>query len=372
MTDFAGITVFKEVIMDKKQKKYPFVDLTNDRAFKKYFSSDNEVLLYLLKAFLPLPDKKKVQSVEIIIDKAVEAEQIKQEKALLKNQQSQGQDLNNKPSGLLTGQSQAKSPKQDEKLVTVQGLTIKDSTLYPHSVGEKQVTLDLNVSLNTGEKVDVEMQVANQQHFSKRMVFYWAQLHSTGLKKSKDYAQLYPTYSLIFTAFPMFGMEYKRGVVTSCSIRSDTPPHCVLNNQLRMVVVELNRFKKTDIKKLLDEQEDWCYLLKESKRLTRKQASLLAEKGVEMKKAVGLLDNVSEGDLALLRRRSWERYQRDQRAIKAYAYDEGMEDGMEKGMEKERQTVILAMLHKDVDMAFISEITGLSVDAIKKLKNGSC
>ena len=46
------------------QKKY--LDLTYDRAFKTFFSRNKDMLLSLLKAFLPLPDKRSVQSVQLI------------------------------------------------------------------------------------------------------------------------------------------------------------------------------------------------------------------------------------------------------------------------------------------------------------------
>ncbi len=97
-----------------KQKKY--LDLTHDRSFKTFFSQNKDMLLSLLKAFLPLPNKRTVKSVHLIEDK-----------------------------------------KQKAQKEAAQKITIKDSFLYPSSVREKQAILDLNVLLNTGEKVDVEM-----------------------------------------------------------------------------------------------------------------------------------------------------------------------------------------------------------------------
>ncbi len=49
---------------------------------------------------------------------------------------------------------------------------------------------------------------------------------------------------------------------------------------------------------------------------------------------------------------------------------QGIRQGMEKGMEKGRQELILNMLKKSADLSFISEVTGLSVKKLKKLKNG--
>ena len=48
---------------------------------------------------------------------------------------------------------------------------------------------------------------------------------------------------------------------------------------------------------------------------------------------------------------------------------EGREEGMQKGREEEQTKVILNMLKKRTDIIFISEVTGVSVKEIKKLKN---
>ncbi len=54
---------------------------------------------------------------------------------------------------------------------------------------------------------------------------------------------------------------------------------------------------------------------------------------------------------------------------------EGMQKGIRKGLREGRQEgvqeVVLNMLKKSANMAFIAEVTGLPVEEIKKLKNGS-
>ena len=237
--------------------------------------------------------------------------------------------------------------------------------------------------MNTGERVDVEMQAVNQDTFSKRVVFYWARLHSMGLNMSEDYSLLYPTYSLVFTTFPLLGKENRLGVINSFSIRLDKPPHTKLNNQLQMVFVDLSRFKKKNIEELVDERDKWCYLLKESWRLSREQAGQLARKGEDMAKAVGLFDNVSARDLEFLKRRTEEREHWDRLSMKAEAFrkgsaegmekgiKDGMEKGMEKGMEEGQKTLILKLLESGIGVQTLCKGTGLSEEEIKKLKSGS-
>ena len=123
--------------MNKQQKQCPFVDLTNDRAFKAFFSNNEKLLLSLLKAFLPLPDKKTIHSFEFIKDK-----------------DTQRQSPQNRSQGAIAKAKKTKEPVD----VRQQSLILTDPSLYTPSVQEKQVVLDLNVKLNTGdEKVNVEM-----------------------------------------------------------------------------------------------------------------------------------------------------------------------------------------------------------------------
>ena len=49
--------------------------------------------------------------------------------------------------------------------------------------------------------------------------------------------------------------------------------------------------------------------------------------------------------------------------------EKGMEKGLEKGLEKGKKKVALNLLEKNAELSFISEVTGLSVKEIEKLKD---
>ena len=76
--------------------------------------------------------------------------------------------------------------------------------------------------------------------------------------------------------------------------------------------------------------------------------------------------------LAEARVKNW----RDRMAREDYVFEQGMEKGIKDGMEKGRaegmQAVALNMLKNHLDTSLICKVTGLSVDEIKKLTNGSC
>ena len=106
----------------------------------------------------------------------------------------------------------------------------------------------------------------------------WARLYTENLRKAEDYHHLCPAYSLIFTDFAVFTPKEDRykttdpsNIITSFSLRSDKKPHFMLNNQLKIVFVELSKFNTNsdiNLPDLLDFQKLWCYILKRSKNIS--------------------------------------------------------------------------------------------------------
>ena len=106
-----------------------------------------------------------------------------------------------------------------------------------------------------------------------------------------------------------------------------------------------------------------------------------------MKRAMEHLRDLSQDEGLRREEEAREKFLMDQRAEKAYAFDEGMEKGMEKGMQKGMEKgrlqgkeegraegmekVALNMLKSNFKPSVISKITGLSKEEIKKLNNGS-
>ena len=54
-----------------------------------------------------------------------------------------------------------------------------------------------------------------------------------------------------------------------------------------------------------------------------------------------------------------------------YVRKEGRQEGMQQGRQDRDREVVLNMLQKGLDISLISEVTGLSPEEIKKLRNGN-
>ena len=326
-----------------KTNRSKFLNLSQDLMFKTYFSKNKEVLKSLLNAFLPLPPNQKVQDISFIGDK----------KAL-------------------------------DSLVDEETLTLLDSSLYPSLADNKQIILDLRIRLSTGETVNVEIQSVLKIGFLKRVLFYWSRLYTESLKKSADYSSICPAYSLIFTDFDVLPVKKYRDFINSFSLRSDKEPHYSLIDDEKIVFVELSKFMRArteSLQDIVDLCDLWCYLLKESCHIDKKEWDILStSKGEEMRRAMEHLKDLSQDEDLRREEEAREKFLRDQRAEKAYAFNKGMEKGREQGMEKGLKTgmekglktgmeqIALNMLQKNMQISDIIEITGVSAEKIKELQ----
>ena len=68
-----------------------------------------------------------------------------------------------------------------------------------------------------------------------------------------------------------------------------------------------------------------------------------------------------------IQRREWE-MQLKREAVEEKGRIQGMQEGLVQGMEEKQQEIALSMLQKGLDVSLISEVTGLPIPEIEKLK----
>ena len=335
--------------MIKSQPKNQFINLCQDLMFKIFFSRNEQLLLSLAQTFIFQPRGKTIEKLKI---------------------KAEGEDW-----------------------LKEMEMALRNPAIYPKFPGGKGVVLDILATLNTGESVNIEMQTMFHAHFRERILYYWSEVYGSDLKSGEGYETLKPAYSLVFVNFPLFERELKpqptaKGVscapparkagdkskaLHSFSIRSDKPPHFVLTEHLGMIFVDLSRFSipERDSKNMLDMMSAWCYFIKGSSCLTEEGRKALFRKSEVFKMAESALKDLSVDSSVRVLEKLREKWVRDQVTDFKYATQKGMKEGMEKGIQKRDKEIVLNMLKKQADMAFIAEVTGLSVEEIEKLKTAS-
>ena len=278
-------------------------------------------------------------------------------------------------------------------------LKFLDSQLHSQNPKDKNSLLDILVQIDHKELINIEMQCFRKKDFNERVLFYWAKLFIRKVKSGINYSQILPTYSLIFTDYTLF--KSLKNYFSSFSLRCDSQTEVVFSDHLKISLVELNKFKPSKSLTELDGKGLWCYLLTRSVELTEEEIEVIASRSKMMKQAVDQLEEVSRDEALQILADAREKARMDKIAELDYSREEGLAkgmekgrlegrqeglaqgmekglaEGMEKGMEKGRQEgrterdkeVILNMLKEKTDINFISKVTGLSIEEIKKLKN---
>ena len=95
--------------------------------------------------------------------------------------------------------------------------------------------------------------------------------------------------------------------------------------------MELSKFKYKSLQNL-DKKGSWCYVLKKSENLHKKELEILSKKGLGG--AMALLKNVSESDRLRYEQESRDKFMFDLHWDKAYKFAEDMQKG-EQLKEKE-------------------------------------
>ena len=278
-----------------KQNKNQYMDLTSDSCFKAYFKESNGVIKSLLKNFIPLLKGQKIKSVQFF-----------------------------------------------------------DSVINTENPKDKDSFLDLRVHLDNGMSINIEMQTADKESFTERILFYLCRLYTRNLKKGEEYVKICPAYSLVFTTFTVF--KELENFYSLFQLTASQNPKVVFSHYLGIVFVELNKFKEKDLSKIIDLRDVWCYLMKNARSMGSKDLKEIAKKGEEMKQAAWRLEKLSKEESQELIEEAKEKARRDRVAEIAYSRN------------AEREKIARKMLIAGSDINFIQTVTGLSKDHILKLK----
>ena len=275
-----------------------FVDITNDIAFRKIFGNDNKkkTLISFLNAVLNFPINKQIVDVEI---------------------------TNPYQLGILSG--------------------------------SKSTIVDVKAKDKEGNVFIVEMQISEQAHFTKRILYYASQCYVAQIDKGHKYGNLRPVYFIGILEFE-FGSNpnyYTRQFV----IDVETKEHLIQDIEFHFI--SLPRFKKSkdELKTSIDH---WTYFIKNAENLDVIPESVLDE---------GLKEAYIEAN-----EYNWTNLELDDylRASLKEQDDLGRielaeERAVKRGMEKEKIEIAKKMKEQNFSIETIILLTGVSIEELNSL-----
>ncbi len=88
-------------------------------------------------------------------------------------------------------------------LASIQQFVIRNPDITPEALGEKFCRLDINMIVN-GQRIDLEVQVANEGDYPERVMYYWAREFSSALSTGQSYSMLPRTIVISIIDFSLF------------------------------------------------------------------------------------------------------------------------------------------------------------------------
>jgi predicted transposase/invertase (TIGR01784 family) len=117
--------------------------------------------------------------------------------------------------------------------------TIRNPEIPPEELGNKYCRLDINMTVD-GRRVDLEIQVAEQDDYLDRSLFYWARDFSTALASGKAYGELPQTIVISIMDFELFQGEEVHSEFQALEVKRHTP----LTDKMVLHYYELSKLPK--------------------------------------------------------------------------------------------------------------------------------
>ncbi|MDD9265786.1 Rpn family recombination-promoting nuclease/putative transposase [Paenibacillus sp. GCM10023248] len=216
---------------------------------------------------------------------------------------------------------------------------------------DKQSIFDIQAKTAEGKLINIEMQLFNRYDNEKRTLYYWSKQYASQLEEGQPYKNLKKCVTINILNFSILPSDRYHNVFHLREDRSGIS----LTDDLEIHFLELSKLshnQTTASGGLLS----WLLFLKSD---NTDNWEVLKMQEPELGKAMTVLEFLSQDEDA---RRIYELRQ------KALHDEASLREGArEEGERKGKLDVAIKMIAKGMDLASISELTGISIEELKKI-----
>jgi predicted transposase/invertase (TIGR01784 family) len=261
---------------------------------------------------------------------------------------------------------------------SIENVTITNPIVLGKAIDRKDCILDIKLTLNNKEIINLEMQVENYGNWPERSLTYLCRSFDN-LKSGEDYTNVKPTIHIGILDFsmehltPEFYSEFKMLNVKNHEIYSD-------KFALRMLNLHV-----LDDDNVVKEPAELYHWAKVFKARTWEEIKMLANENKYIKDTVVTMYQMSEDEKIKEQCLASDLYHFDLASAKNKGYKDGVKDGHAAGLEEGHVAgleeghaaglndglwyVVSNMLKDNKDTVEISKATGIPIETITKLIN---
>lgn len=184
---------------------------------------------------------------------------------------------------------------------TIQDLQFSNTEMSPEHDHDKLTRLDVACVLDSGEQVDVEVQVANEKNMARRTLYYWSQMYLMSLPAGKTYRNLKPCITINLVNFSFLPQEDPHALY---GIYNPTNKH-QLTKDLTIHFLEIPKYAKQEKKPIteMSKMERWLAYFANQLDRKGKEELAMSEAAIQnaMEAARIFLNNTAERRLYINR-----------------------------------------------------------------------
>lgn len=248
-----------------------------------------------------------------------------------------------------------------------------DARLEQLSKEMKYGILDLEVELEDGEIVNVEMQLKDNRNIEKRTTFYASKKIVEQLEPKENYEELNKVIVIAILDYTLTNLpEY----VTETVRVTRNHKEYELNNLVKYYYIELEKFRK-ERPNMKEKVNQWLAFIdmergdilemakkenQEIKEAVKDYEVLTGDAEVKRLAELRLMSKLEENSaLATARAKGTEEGLKQGK-------EEGLKQGKEEGKKEERQQIARNLLSMEIETEKIMEATGLAKEEIENIK----
>lgn len=243
-------------------------------------------------------------------------------------------------------------------LESIEQFEVRNPEMPPEIMGDKFCRLDINMIVN-GQRIDLEIQVANQGYYTERVMLYWAREFSTALPAGQSYDLLPRTLIISIIDFRLFDCEEYHSFFQPLEVNR----HTLLSDKMGFHFFELRKLPEEIGDK--DALLLWLSLFK-----VETEEDLEKIKGMEvpaMEQAINAYYSITASPEFHEIERLREKARHDEAQALRHAEQQGIQQGMQQGMRQGKLETAQNLIKMGIPLHQVAAATGLAQMEIEGL-----
>ena len=246
---------------------------------------------------------------------------------------------------------------------SIKQFTVRNPEMPPEVLGDKFCRLDINMIVN-GQRVDLEVQVANEGDYPERVMLYWAREFSTALPAGQSYSLLPRTIIISIIDFNLFDCAEFHSFFQPL----ETMRHTLLSDKMGFHFFELKKLPDD-----VDEKDALLLWLSLFRAETEEDLEKIKGMGVPMmEQAINAYYTITASSEFREVERLREKARHDEDQALYHAEQKGIArgkiEGKQEGIAERNIEIARTLLVMDMPIDQIIKVTGLTQKEVEDLR----